>query len=124
MDQLFQELLDLFTKAGGSWVVPIIAVVGIIILGILKYCATFAKIEEQYRHYIYIGISMGISLLGTGIYLAVTKTFTINLFFALATIIWTINQTAYNLFSVLSLKELFIKLLDWIKNLISKNKKQ
>ena len=49
-------LIKFFSSYG--LILTIIAVVGIVILGVLKYCNLFKKGEESKRHYIYLFISV------------------------------------------------------------------
>ena len=99
-------------------VLTIIAVIGIIILGFLKYCHVFEKLDEQTRHVLYLGISIGISLIASAIYVIVVNGFEWNYFVALALAIYALNQTFYNFFKVTKLNDLFVKILDFIKSLI------
>lgn len=62
------ELLIFFQEYGLP--ITLIAILGIIILGIMKYANLFSKLDEKYRHWAYIGISVAISVVGTIIYLA------------------------------------------------------
>lgn len=48
--------------------VTLIALVGIAILGILKYCELFKNVDVGKRHYIYLAISIGFSVAATAIY--------------------------------------------------------
>lgn len=98
----------------------LIAILGIVVLGVLKYSNAFKKLDEEKRHYAYIGVALAISLLGSGIYLACIKSFEWNYFFALAGAIYALDQTFYNLFKVTSLNELGKKLLDVLVVLIKK----
>lgn len=97
-----------------------IAVLGIIILGVLKYCNVFKKIAEKWRHYIYLGISVGISLIGAAVYLLIVKQFTAGYFFAIAAAILTLNQVWYNIFKITPVNELAAKGLDIIVNFFKK----
>ena len=63
------ELIIFFQNYGLP--ITLIALLGVMVLGILKYCNVFSKIAEKYRHWIYIGISVAISVVGTVIYLAI-----------------------------------------------------
>lgn len=92
----------------------ICAIIGIILLGILKYCNIFAKIEDKTRHYIYIALSVTLSLVLSGIYLFITHTFDIKLFLLFASNVYALNQTFYNLFKTFSVNELFSLLLNKI----------
>lgn len=111
-----------FLSQHGLWL-TLIAVVGIIVLGVLKYCNIFSKLDKKYRHICYMGISVGLSLIGSVIYLACIKHFDWNYIFALAAAILALNQTFYALYDTLSLKELMVKLLDWVKGLIKDKEK-
>lgn len=97
-----------------------IALLGIIILGVLKYCNIFQKIAEKWRHYIYLGISVGISLIGSAVYLLIVKQFSAGYFFALAAAILTLNQVWYNIFKITPVNELATKVLDFIVQLFKK----
>lgn len=107
-----------------GWQLALIALAGIIILGVLKYCNVFRKFEEKIRHVFYLLISVGISIIGSIIYLACVGSLTVEFAFAVAAAILALNQTFYTIYSNLSLKELFLKLIDWIKGLISGGKGQ
>ena len=102
--------------------ITLIALLGIALLGIMKYCNLFKKLDEQYRHYAYIGISVSISVIGTIIYLAVVKQFEVNYIITVSCAIYALNQAFYNLFKVCSVNELFVKLLDWDKQFLIKEK--
>lgn len=107
-----ETLLEFFKNYGLP--ITIIAVVGIVILGILKYCNLFKKIAENKRHYIYFAISVGLSVLATIIYLLIVKQFTAGYVIAIALAIYALNQTFYNIFKITPINELGRKLLDFI----------
>lgn len=110
------SLLTFFQNYGLA--ITLIAVSGIIILGFLKYCNAFKNLDEKVRHYVYMGISAGISIIGSIIYLAIVNQFTIAYISAVAGAIWALNQTFYAIFKVTPINELFVKILDFIKNYI------
>lgn len=112
------EIITFFAKYG--LILTLIAVVGVIILGIMKYCNLFKKLPEKSRHYVYLIISIGLSVIATIIYLLIVGQFEITYFLAIAAAIYAINQTAYNFFKVTTLDKAFEKLLDLIKRLIKK----
>lgn len=115
--------LIVFLQSYG-WQLALIALAGIIILGVLKYCNVFSKFDEKIRHVFYLLISVGISIIGSIIYLACVGSLTVEFVFAVSAAILALNQTFYTIYSNLGLKELFLKLIDWIKSLISGNKGQ
>ena len=117
-----EELLNFLRLYG--WQLALIALAGIIILGVLKYCNVFSKFDKKIRHVFYLLISVGISIIGSIIYLACVGSLTVEFAFAVAAAILALNQTFYTIYSNLSLKELFLKLIDWIKGLISGGKGQ
>ena len=116
------SLITFFQNYGLA--ITLIAIGGIIVLGFLKYCNAFKKLEEKPRHYVYLGISAGISIIGSIIYLAVVGQFTVTYISAVAGAIWALNQTFYAIFKVTPINELFAKLLDFIKNYILSSDKK
>lgn len=118
MDKLFEFY------ATYGWQMTIIALAGIIVLGLLKYLGAFKKLSERNRHYCYLAISVGLSAIGTAIYLACVKLFTLDLFITIALANYALNQTFYNLFKILSVNELFVLILDTIKKLFIKEAKK
>lgn len=113
-----ETLLEFFKNYGLP--ITIIAVVGIVVLGILKYCNLFKKIAENKRHYIYFAISVGLSVLATIIYLLIVKQFAAGYVVAIALAIYALNQTFYNIFKITPINELARKLLDFIVSLFKR----
>ena len=110
-----------FFQQHGLWL-TIIAVVGIVLLGVLKYCNVFKKFDEKVRHVLYLVISVGISIVGSVIYLACVHQLDIAYIATLAAAIFALNQAFYTIYDTTTLKELFNKLLEWVKGLINKKK--
>ncbi len=121
METLMEVLTNLFNQYG--LVLTLIALAGVIVLGILKYCNVFKKIEEQYRHYAYLGISIALSIIGSVIYLICVHQLSFSIVCQLAAIIFGLNQAAYAIYANTPLKELVVKVLDEIKKLIHKSDK-
>lgn len=121
MDNIVATLESLFCNYGVA--IMCIALAGIIILGILKYCNVFKKLDEKYRHYAYLGISIVLSIIGSVIYLACVHQLTFSIVCSLATLIFGLNQAAYAIYANTPIKELFVKVLDAIKKLIHKSNK-
>lgn len=107
-----ENLINFFTAYGLA--ITLIALAGIVILGILKYCNLFKKLEEKKRHYIYLTISVGLSLIGTAIYLLVVGQFEFDYFLLIASAIYALNQTFYNIFKITPINTLFRKILDFL----------
>ena len=117
-----EELLNFLRLYG--WQLALIALAGIIILGVLKYCNVFSKFDKKIRHVFYLLISVGISIIGSIIYLACVGSLTVEFAFAVAAAILALNQTFYAIYSTTTLKDLVAKLIDWIKGLITSGKGQ
>lgn len=115
------ELLTFFQQ-NGLWL-TLIALVGIILLGVLKYCNVFKRLSESYRHVCYLAITVTTSVVGSIIYLACTRQLSMGYVCTLAGAIFALNQAFYAIYSTTSLQELIKKLIEWVKA-FSKNKDQ
>ena len=113
-----ENLINFFATYGVA--ITIIAIAGIVILGVLKYCNLFKKIAENKRHYIYLAISIGFSVLATLVYLLIVKQFEVGYFLTIAAAIYALNQTFYNIFKVTSINKLATKILDFALSFIKK----
>ena len=121
MDNIVATLESLFCNYGVA--IMCIALAGIVILCILKYCKVKKKLEEKYRHYAYLSISIALSVIGAVIYLACVHQLTFSIVCSLAILIFGLNQAAYAIYANTPIKELFVKVLDAIKKLIHKSDK-
>ena len=115
------EEMFLFLEAYG-WQLALIALVGIIILGALKYANAFRNVKEENKKPIYFAISVGFSLTATVIYLLVVKQFDFNHVIAVTTAIYALNQTMYSIYETTKLKDLVCKLLHLLKTKIEDKK--
>lgn len=115
------ELLEFISTYGLGWV-TLFAVVGIAMLGIMKKCNLFKKVDEKYRHYLYLAISIGFSVVATLVYLLIIDQFAWSVFLGIAVAVITLNQTFYNVFKVTPINELLGKLFDLLKALATKSK--
>ena len=115
-----ETLIKFFNEYGLG--LTLIAIASVIILGIMKYSNMFVKLDEDKRHAVYLAISMGLSIIATIIYLVIKDKFEADYFIAVVSGLFLINQTAYNVFKVTKLKDLFTYILDRIKELLSKVK--
>ena len=116
------ELIQFFAKFGLP--ITLIAFAGIAILGIMKYCNLFTGLKEQTRHFVYVGISAGLSIIGSIVYLLIIGQFELNSIVAIALAIYALNQTWYNIFKVTSFNDLMANLLTKIIELIKKHSKK
>lgn len=113
------SILEFFAQHG-LWL-TLIAVIGIIVLGILKYTGAFKKLSENARHICYLAISVGLSIIGSIIYTLCVGAFDWKEMFALAGAILALNQTFYSLYANLTLKELWEKFVAWAKDYFQKS---
>ena len=116
------EFVQFFARFGLP--ITLIAFAGIAILGIMKYCDLFTGLQEQTRHFVYIGIPAGLSIIGSIVYLLIVGQFELNFIVAIALAIYALNQTWYNIFKVTSFNELMANLLTKIIELIKKHSKE
>lgn len=116
------ELIIFFQNYGLP--ITLIALLGVMVLGILKYCNVFSKIDEKYRHWIYIGISVAISVVGTVIYLAIAGQFDINYILTISAALFALNQAFYSIFKATSINDLGTKVLDIIVQVWNKIKEK
>lgn len=98
-----------------GWQLSLIAILGIIILGVLKYANVFSKIEKEKRKPIYFVISVGFSVISTIIYLAIMGRFELDYIVTVSTAIYGLNQVFYTIYENTSLRDLLCKLLDLLK---------
>lgn len=115
-----EQLIE-FMKTYG-WQLSLIAIAGVIILGILKYCKVFNKFEEKTRHFLYLLISVGLSIIGSVIYLACMHQLDAAYIFTLATAIFAINQVAYTVYDTTPLRTLLKNIWDKIVEFATGNK--
>ena len=115
------EEMFLFLESYG-WQLALIALVGIVILGVLKYANAFKKVKEENRKPIYFAISVGFSLIATVVYLLIIGQFDVNHVIAVTMAIYALNQTMYSIYETTKLKDLVCKLLGFIKTKIEQKK--
>lgn len=96
--------------ANYGWQLALIALSGIVILGVLKYANIFSKIEKENRKPVYLAISVGLSIIGSAIYLAAIKKFEFGYFAAVAFAILALNQTMYSIYENTNLRDLLHKI--------------
>ena len=113
-----EQLIE-FIKTYG-WQLTLIAVAGVILLGILKYCKVFDKFEEKTRHFLYLLISVGLSIIGSVIYLACIHQLDTAFVFTFATAVFGVNQIAYTIYDTTPLRDLLSQLWDKIVEILSK----
>lgn len=113
------EELRIFLADYGSTLTGI-AVLGIVLLGILKYCAVFAKLPEEKRHYLYLFLSVGFSAGLSALALILRGGFDWRFFLSLTAATLALNQTFYNIFKATPLCALSQKLLSLFRQYAEK----
>ena len=109
------EEMTLFFQIYG-WQLALIALLGIVLLGVLKYANAFSKIDKDKRKPIYFAISIGFSLCATIIYLLIIDKFTVEFFITVATAIYALNQTMYSIYETTKPRDLVAIVLTFVKN--------
>lgn len=112
------ELVEFFMVNGFH--LTLIAILGIVILGCLKYTCVLKKLPEKYRHLIYLTISVGFSFIASAVYMKVHNNFDVKAYVSLCGMIYALNQTFYNIFKITSLNKLFVNIADFIIDNIEK----
>lgn len=92
-----EEMILQFIATYG-WKLALIACSGIFVLGIFKFFKVFNKIEKTKRKYLYAGVSAGISILASAIYLVIIGEFNWAGFGVISGAIYGINQAIYTLY--------------------------
>ena len=119
----FEEVLMQILAFSGQngWQITLIAIAGIIALGVLKHYNLFSNIEKEKRKPIYLGISVGLSAIGSAIYLAIAGRFDFNYLVGVTTIMLGLNQAMYSIYENCKLRELWQKAIKFIINETGKN---
>ena len=113
-----EQITIFFAQYG--WELALIAFVGVVLLGILKYANVFSKIEKDKRKPIYFAISIGFSIIATMIYLAVIEQFEINYIITISTAIYALNQAMYAIYETTTLRDLLAKIFNGLSEIIKK----
>lgn len=111
-----EQMVAFYTQHG--WQLALIALLGIIILGVLKYANVFSKVEKEARKPIYFAISIGFSVIATIIYLLIIKQFEIDYIITVALSIYALNQAMYSIYETTSLRDLMAKIVGVLKEKI------
>ena len=104
------ELTTFFVQYGLA--LTLFALLGVVILGILKYCNVFSKLNEKVRHILYLLISLALSIISASIYLACTKQFDLKTIATFASATYVLNQAWYCIFKSTSFNDLVGSVLD------------
>ena len=113
------EQITIFIAQFG-WELAIIALLGVILLGVLKYANVFANIDKEKRKPIYFVISIGFSIIATIIYLAIKGQFEINYVVTISMAIYALNQTIYAIYETTALRDLLYKVFTGLGTMVQK----
>ena len=113
------ENLVIFINTFG-WQIALIAFIGIVLLGVLKYANVFSSIEKEKRKPIYFFITVGFSIVATVIYLLIIGKFSIEYIVTVATAIYALNQTMYAVYETTKLRDLIASILTILTNKLKK----
>ena len=118
-----EQMLNFYTQYG--WQLALIALGGIIILGVLKYANAFKKVDKEKRKPIYFAISLGFSVVASAIYLITIDQFTMAYMVTVATAIYALNQAMYAVYETTKLRDLVAKVIESLskKNIITDSTK-
>ena len=105
-----------------GWQIALIALAGIVLLGVLKYTNAFAKVSEANRKPIYFAISVGFSIVATVIYLAAIKQLDIDYVITVSLAMYALNQTMYSVYETTRLRDLVSKIFALISEKIKQRK--
>lgn len=106
VDVLYSVLADF------SWPIIGLAVLGVVIISIMKKAGAFSKFKEWVRHFFYIGIALLYSLLSSGVYLACIGKFAIDYFGICAAAIFVCCLFAYSFGKATSINAFIDKLVN------------
>ena len=118
-----EEMIIQFVSTYG-WKLALIACSGIFVLGILKFFKIFDKINKENRKYVYAGVSSGLSISASAIYLIVVGGFSMVCFSVVAGAIYALNQSIYAVYENSGFRTLLRKLGNLFINFVAKNQLQ
>lgn len=117
MEELYEMVVKFFTTYG--WQLGVIALSGIVLLGILKAFGVFHKIASTKRKYVYTAVSVALSLAGCAAYLGIVGRFDWRAFLVMVPLVYSVNQVAYNIYENTGVRAgfraLFGKIVDKLK---------
>lgn len=109
-----EQMINFYAQYG--WQLALIALLGIIILGVLKYANAFTNVDKEKRKPIYFAISLGFSVVASAVYLLTIGQFTIAYMIAVATATYALNQAMYAVYETTKLRDLVVKVLEHLFN--------
>lgn len=107
------EQLAMFYAQYG-WQLTIIALLGIIILGVLKYANVFKNIDKENRKPVYLAISLGFSVVASIVYLLIVDRFSVEYILTVTPALFALNQGMYAIYENTKLRDLLKKVFEKI----------
>ena len=109
-----EQMVNFYAQYG--WQLALIAFVGIVILGVLKYANVFTNVAKEKRKPIYFAISLGFSVVASAIYLLTIGQFTVAYMATVTTATYALNQAMYAVYETTKLRDLVVKILEHLFN--------
>ena len=109
-----EQMVNFYSQYG--WQLALIALLGIIILGVLKYANAFTNVDKEKRKPIYFAISLGFSVVASAAYLLAIDQFTVAYMIAVVTATYALNQAMYAVYETTKLRDLVVKVLEYLFN--------
>lgn len=109
-----------FYSIHGIWLTAI-AILGVVLLGILKYANVFSKLEETARHYVYIIVSVGFSIIGAVAYMLIADCYDTEALSLFIINVYSLNQMFYTTFKATKINDLATSILDGIGDFINRH---
>lgn len=103
-----EDMLIRFFENYG-WIMTVLATSGIVLVGFLKACGVFKKINTTYKKYVYFGVSCVISILACTIYLCASHQFEWASWGVTAACIIGFTLTLYGVYENTGLRDLLKK---------------
>lgn len=113
-------LIDFISSYGVP--ISLLALSGIVILGILKFFRIFDKIKKENRQPFYAATSTVLSVVAIIVYLAITNALTVTGIIIIAPLIYLLNQGAYAFYETYGLRKGLKKFGNLIVDLIAKGR--
>jgi len=113
------EQLAMFYAQYG-WQLTIIALLGIILLGVLKYANVFNNIAKENRKPVYLAISLGFSIIASIVYLLIVDRFSVEYMLTVTPALFALNQGMYAVYENTKLRDLLKKVFEKLMEELNK----
>ena len=106
----YNTIIDFFKTFG--WQLFLLALSGIVILGMLKWFGCFKKLKNDYKKYFYFGLSCAFSIIACTIYLLITHNFHWLSYLSLCGAVIGLTIVVYAIYEHIGLRVLWKKVLN------------